>query len=1162
MEKIFLILILLHFHFSLIPNDIFNNIWKLEINNGEKEIKLKRGVWTKITLELKEIDWFQKSSAYIEDIYTIYNLTISDENINSSVPYLIINASESLSYSFYIGLKCQSTLKDNYEVTFTFNSLYSPDTVKPKSQPLNIKIKLKIANENTIIELEPMMKEMPGESVNFFKLKKEIYNIEEIKIRMKKNNDEKIIINDIVLKPFLNRGEFSKDNSSNHGILFDYPLEAQKNFTERTEYNFSLYIENENEKACFMINPENYIIFFRNDKYIVLEEKDKKAFLCNMEDLTSQYEVTNSIKIKTKIDKFPSILTCYFRPLYSNPDSSENNGIKIFKTFITKENNYEIIINDLEANTEYYSTCELSSTYFIEENRTKINITFGNYKEADKIIKLIPSNDENRIPHCVKFTFKNGLNDKNLFKFKIYGLSKCYTFLKKDEKLSLKYLPTVLCQTTELTSNYGIFCAAPLPLYNLGKYLKKDDKEKFSRHFNEFVDDMKRNYGIQFIKETEIIIDREINEDSIKVWPIKNKIGTDDLYINFKVLSKHIQPLQCFYNEVLSENFTFSLLKKSIYLFTNVNETINVNISNPIKNNMYSLNMICYNDLPNFAIRYKTTGIMNMYTYVYKSTDKEADTDTDTDSDSEEETKEEESKEEENINTKTTIKCNDKKNLLNPRCLKDKIVPIIEKLTTDLPQFLKEIENKVQQFSKIPPKKQKQYLEEINDKFYPSSSQEENYTFLIESLIEKTKYLSYKDCSIYASGSSNKEEDTIKSDNYIKCRQYKQNQLENITKTLIEKLDILNCSNIENIITSKLSEDYEINLKYILILIDELSNNPDSYKEGLSSFLLNTTFCLQENFENYWKSVETKIRSPEKYLNSTISAIKKDVIYIILQTLTNLAKVIHFDEIDGYINKEKTQTGLILNETYIEIQKKIIEFSKELNNFGDGLYDYSGSMFSKIETNKGLSESSDKDLNQIKIPNKNIILNIYSNYMLRINKAETLQILVFDSPFVSVKASKDTEISSDTVNTFISITLYDKNGKEIQIKTIDEKYRPEILYLKDQYSSLKTCFYYNESKKELKDNGLTIIENYDYNGEKYIKCVSSHLTAFTAGTYNFNSIIEGKAVLIIVGGILLGIVIIVLIIIIVKKKKQNKMTRISYDNINSEFNDKEELIES
>ena len=103
-----------------------------------------------------------------------------------------------------------------------------------------------------------------------------------------------------------------------------------------------------------------------------------------------------------------------------------------------------------------------------------------------------------------------------------------------------------------------------------------------------------------------------------------------------------------------------------------------------------------------------------------------------------------------------------------------------------------------------------------------------------------------------------------------------------MVNTLKNKIQILDCSFINNIITSELVGDIEINLKYILILINELSNNPESYKKGLSSILLDTTICIQENFENYWEKVETQKRKSNEYLNTTISAIKKDVIYIIL----------------------------------------------------------------------------------------------------------------------------------------------------------------------------------------------------------------------------------------------------------------------------------------
>ena len=75
----------------------------------------------------------------------------------------------------------------------------------------------------------------------------------------------------------------------------------------------------------------------------------------------------------------------------------------------------------------------------------------------------------------------------------------------------------------------------------------------------------------------------------------------------------------------------------------------------------------------------------------------------------------------------------------------------------------------------------------------------------------------------------------------------------------------------------------------------------------------------------------------------------------------------------------------------------------------------------------------------------------------------------------------------------------------MKINEIEEKYKPEILYLKSAYPSLKRCFYYNEDKKDLDTDGVIIDENYKYNGQIYIKCTSSHLTSFTAGTYNFNS---------------------------------------------------------
>lgn len=105
----------------------------------------------------------------------------------------------------------------------------------------------------------------------------------------------------------------------------------------------------------------------------------------------------------------------------------------------------------------------------------------------------------------------------------------------------------------------------------------------------------------------------------------------------------------------------------------------------------------------------------------------------------------------------------------------------------------------------------------------------------------------------------------------------------------------MKCSSFINLIISsnKISNDIEFNLKYVLITINELSNNPESFKEGESENLINLIICLQENFEKYWPNVENYLKNQKQYLKETIQAVKKDTIKIILQTLSNVADIIH-----------------------------------------------------------------------------------------------------------------------------------------------------------------------------------------------------------------------------------------------------------------------------
>ena len=351
-----------------------------------------------------------------------------------------------------------------------------------------------------------------------------------------------------------------------------------------------------------------------------------------------------------------------------------------------------------------------------------------------------------------------------------------------------------------------------------------------------------------------------------------------------------------------------------------------------------------------------------------------------------------------------------------------------------------------------------------------------------------------------------------------------------------------------------MGNDLEENLKYIVLLINELSNNPESFKEKTSEILFELVDCITDNFDEYWKKVESYLKSSSEYLDDSIKAIKRDVENVILQTLENLAKVIDYGQLDGYI-KEVTKTGLIVYDKAKIIQKKILDFSKKLIDFGTGNYTFSGSMIANIETKEGMSVNADTETKATFVEDKDIVILTHSNFLLNKEGAYALQTLVFESPIVSVKATAEAEGSSDTVNTFISITLYDSNGKEISINKIKEDYRPQILYLKEKYNQLKACYYYDEDKNDLVTDGISSVEKVEYLGKEYFKCVTSHLSAFTAGTYGSNKR-KSKAgmIVLIIFGILLLLAIGLIAYIMIRRRYSKTI------DFNKSINDNDRIV--
>ena len=448
------------------------------------------------------------------------------------------------------------------------------------------------------------------------------------------------------------------------------------------------------------------------------------------------------------------------------------------------------------------------------------------------------------------------------------------------------------------------------------------------------------------------------------------------------------------------------------------------------------------------------------------------------------------------------INCNEDKNRQNPQCLKDESNQILDEMKTNMPGFINEMKNQTETFSKLSPNEQNTFLkEEINnfgalkEKFNDvgeseNSDKQNNRKEMVEKASNIAEYLTQKDCSSLTTDSKNSGSGTMNED-FKECRNEKKDILNEIINYVSEELE---CDKIINLIEGGMSDNKEDNFKYILFLIYELTSNSDSLDKGKSEVLYNITLCLQENFENHWQSVEDEIKDGES--KDSLENIKQDVSLLLIKTLTNLINILHYDEIDGYINKNISDRGLMRSDQGKKIQKGILDFAKQFNDFGSGEYNVSNSMnifITVFNDADSLEENKEKIYN---LSDKGIYVKLKPKEILKGKEGEaTLQFVSFESPLVSV----ETNDSNNIVRDFISITLFDQDKKEINITNLPDDSRPIIFYNLTQHKNLNNCYFYNDESEDLDTSGIESENNYDFEGEKFLKCSSKHLTSFTAG---------------------------------------------------------------
>ena len=544
--------------------------------------------------------------------------------------------------------------------------------------------------------------------------------------------------------------------------------------------------------------------------------------------------------------------------------------------------------------------------------------------------------------------------------------------------------------------------------------------------------------------------------------------------------------------------------------------------------NSYSLIMQCFN-LPGFSYRYENTGIFFPYAYLYTDTEEDQDVPPIL-----------------NIN----INCNEDQNKLNPHCLKDISNSIYDIIKTSIPDYsINFISDSIFKLSlsakflslKMLKEELTSFIE--NEKIKKRTMQELIYYMKIIS-----DYSSIIDCTIFCSGTTNNEEETINNSQYKECRNKKKEYILLLIE-IIEKY--FEYEKIEELIKEGISGTIEENFKNILFLIYRMTMNSDSIKEEKSDILFKMVFRLIDKFEDLWILLQNELLE-DSALNSTIRAVKKDISNLYIKILTNLINIIHFNEIDGYIQtNSRTKSGIMKNEQGKKLQNYILNFIKYFNEFGNNTYKISNSIQFNVTiiNNEEINVLSEvKQDNIISFSDKGIYVVFDYKKLMKEKGGHSIQFVLFDSPLIPIRRNKNDD-KDCTVRDFISISIFDKNGNEININDIPNDSKPIILYNKTFHKNLKQCFYYNISEEDLEIDGVETEDNYLFNNEKYLKCTYEHLTSFTAGDYiepsseenskeneNLSTGLELWAILLIIFSIIIILVIIIVVFIICRKR--------------------------
>lgn len=1097
-------LIFLFYIFILInAKEVPYKKWNVKVTDESKSgnpIIIHPGRYTKILLTLEQDSLVSK----IFPLRASFSLkTTQETNIfKTSKDKYSINTLENNEYEIYLGMSCSDTMLDSttYSLTFTTDKIMASFfTFSVFTVEVNL--------ESGKIDFEPTLDKLPPGSLAMFKLNKDLYNVDEVKISFKKTAESTGSSNvpEIVIDKFLEEKDLIAESSSN-GFIGEYRTDDK--FEEGKVSN--IYSISINNNACFELPSEQFLEFTTvNDTIPTLDESIKKKIVNSIQSVAP--EEGNAIEIKVDIPVAPVRLDCGVKSwtlggelsdeAVINHEGTQNERLRYRKYLIAEpQEKISIKFTDLSRIRKYNLKCVIQNMAQKEnKSYSKISFSIGKFKGADIAKVLSPSINTSFVAQCGTWTFSKIVITKTFIE-----KLKDYCEYSLNAGTTSRMNGCVQCEAIKSTQNVVSICASSSPICKTS--FKGDSKALFKQ----FVSDLDTEEKIRENLEEELFaypVDAtniEIDEaapDTRKIDVVLDSKERNEA--KFTITSSNNQNIECKYNNHLTRDIGMKWITPeflggtTFVLEPNKPYSLTVKIGAiTFDNNSYNLFLDCHN-LPGYDQSIYSTGVFAAYTFLLTK-----------------EQKKDYEKKDKNDCTK---------NVFSPQCIKKAINKVVKEFKSKMPQIIEDIENDIDDFARLSNVDQLIKLDLEKNEFTKLIKKGKSYTKkIIDQAIKLAEYLQNRNC--------------LEVNDYEECRLNKKE----IQKLILDQLkNTFSCASIiENLADTALDSSIEQNLKYLLILLADISANPDSLEEGASQILYDLGYCVLDKFKEIWEKVEPTLSKTEEELKE----IKKDVSDLLVNIINNLGDIINYDEVDGFLSSADqalSDAQLFIGETAKKAKEKINEVVKLLWEYGNARHELgninininitiSNGQLKEKRFTRSLEGTDDKK-EFIDFPEQGVKIGLYVNKLAQSFNAELTQIFVYDKyPLLSVK---NTKISPH----FLSIKLFDKNRKEIDVSNIEDKYRPEIYFNKTMSGKhFSKCYYYNEEKADLKDDGIIDSSNNDY-----VICKVKHFTDFTVGEVE-NGSLKWWAILLIVLACIAFIGGIIILYICIKKKNVNQ----------------------